>query len=405
MTLPNVFIIGWEFPPFNSGGLGTACQGLTQALADLCINQTLVLPKRLSVNPPYIKLIDPFNPYLVQIHVNLEIDPYDTSMTDSEKNYLQRKRLHRPYPNIIEDAYNYSLTLSKISEKCDFNLIHAHDWFTYPAGVAVKKQSNKPLILHVHSTEFDRTLNGDVNPQISAIENSCLHQADKIVTVSNYTKQMVINKYNLPESKIQVVHNGIDLNSEQYEFMDQEIFDWAKGKKLVVFVGRLTVQKGPDYFISIAKKIIAQVPDALFIVAGDGDMFRQIVMTSADLNLTSRLLFAGFLRDRQKALLYQRADLFIMPSVSEPFGIVALEAAKYKTPVIISKQSGVSEVFPSAFKADFWDIDKIADYAINILTNQYLKLRLIKKGLKEIKDISWELAASKCLNIYIQLLN
>jgi glycosyltransferase involved in cell wall biosynthesis len=272
---------------------------------------------------------------------------------------------------------------------------------TYPAALRARDSSRKPAVLHVHSTEFDRTLDGNINPEIAQVEELGLLKADKIIAVSEYTKNMVVDKYRIPRSKVEVVHNGIDLDDvDDYGITTEELAGFALGRKIVIFVGRLTSQKGPDYFVQIASKIAREVPEALFVVAGDGDMMHQVMMLGAKHNLTGKIMFAGFIRDKQRSFLYHRADLFIMPSVSEPFGLVALEAASANTPVIISKQSGVSEVLTHAVTADYWDIPRIASQAISILQDDPYRLSLATLSAQEIRSINWNIAAEKCLNVY-----
>ncbi|NMC36641.1 glycosyltransferase family 4 protein [Candidatus Beckwithbacteria bacterium] len=401
MNLPQVFMIGWEFPPHNSGGLGTACHGLITSLSNLNIPQTFVLPKALPLGAAYLQFCSPTLPNVQQIHINMELKPY-SGMTREQSVYLKRKP---SAGSMIEDAYAYAEVVGHMAARFPHNLIHSHDWMTYPAAFAANNVSHMPTILHVHSTEFDRTLNGAVNQQIAEIEYESLQRADQIIAVSNYTKQMVANKYAVDPNKIAVVHNGVDLSLQRQIYIsNEELQSFAKGRKLVIFMGRLTAQKGPDYFIAIASQIARAVPNVLFVVAGDGDMYNQIIMQSAQQNLTGKLLYAGFLRDRQREFLYRRADLFIMPSVSEPFGIVALEAAAAYTPIIISKQSGVSEVMPFALSANYWDTDDLAGKAITILQNPELAQSLVNQGLGAVENINWHQAAQKCVHIYNQVL-
>jgi glycogen synthase len=396
MNLPSIFMIGWEFPPYNSGGLGIACQGLTRALAEEQISQTFVLPKQLPIQTQFIELI---YPQIRHLHVNMRLLPYGP-ITKEQKMYLSRKPSNG-FSSMVEESYEYAEIVGDLAGSYQHDIIHAHDWMTYPAALSARSASRKPVIMHVHSTEYDRTLNGYINPEIAHIESTCLKQADRVIAVSNYTKGVVCERYGLPEYKVEVVHNGIDLGDQNnLNISDDQINAYARGKKVIIFVGRLTCQKGPDYFVRIADRIVRSVPNSLFVVAGSGDMYEQIMMQSAGHRLTGKLLFSGFLRDTQKELLYKRADLFIMPSVSEPFGIVALEAAAAKTPVIISNQSGVKEVMSKALVADYWDTDKIAAQATWLLQNDDYRSRLAEESATEAMGITWGNAARKCVKIY-----
>jgi glycogen(starch) synthase len=402
MSLPSVFMIGWEFPPHNSGGLGTACEGLTKALSNEGIYQVFVLPKKIPVSASFVEIAFPNSPFLKQVHVNMQLNPYCRPPKEYAW-YLNRKNYS--WNPLIDDVYSYAETITHIVGNYDHDVIHGHDWMTYPASIAASKISKKPVVLHVHSTEFDRTLNGAVDPVISDIEREGLYAAEKVIAVSEYTKGIVCERYGVKESKVDVVHNGIDLTERgKFGISDEEIKMFAAGKKVIIFVGRLTCQKGPDYFVRVASDIAKAVPEALFVIAGSGDMYEQIVMQSAGHRLTGKLLYAGFLRDRQKELLYKRADLFIMPSVSEPFGIVALEAASYNTPIIISKQSGVREVMPSALVADFWDCEKISNMAISVLNHNDYRNQLSWNGARDVENVTWGKAAKKCINVYRSLI-
>jgi len=402
MSLPRIFMIGWEFPPFNSGGLGTACEGLTSALSKLNIQQTFVLPKQLPFDTAYALVFNPMLPNVNFVHVNMPMYPYG-GISSEDALYL-KKRYGKNPNDLVDQAYDYAEIVSYLSSRNSHDIIHGHDWMTYPAALAAHRRSHKPMVLHVHSTEFDRTLNGNTNGRISQIEYDHLSQADRIITVSQYTKDIVCDKYKIKPDKISVVHNGVDLDAQTRIDINPQLIDsYLKNRKVVIFVGRFTSQKGPDYFVSVAEKISHVVPEAVFIMAGSGDMYNQILIQSAQSRLTGKIIFPGFLRDREREFLYRRADLFIMPSVSEPFGIVALEAAGAHTPVIISNQSGVSEVLHNAYRANFWDIDEIAKQAIFILNNDSEKDMLAKNLAQEARNITWGAAAAKCINVYKQL--
>jgi len=402
MNLPSVFMIGWEFPPHNSGGLGTACEGLTSALSKAHINQTFVLPHQLPFDADFAQVFNPLHPYINFVHVNMQLFPYG-ALTQEDYLYLKKRKLHSK-SSMVDQALAYAETVGYLANFYPHDVIHAHDWMTYPAAFAASKNTHKPVILHVHSTEFDRTLNGNTNAVISQIEYEGLAKADHVITVSQYTKNIICDKYAVDTNKVHVVHNGVDLNRQRNIQIDNNLLkNYLNGKKVIIFVGRFTSQKGPDYFVTIADKIIKEIPEAMFIMAGSGDMYHQILMQSANSRLTGKLLFAGFLRNFEREFLYRRADLFIMPSVSEPFGIVALEAAGENTPVIISKQSGVSEVLTDALSANFWDTDLISTQAISVLKNNNYQNDLGHKLCQQAQQITWDKAAYKCIDVYKEM--
>lgn len=398
MKVPRVFMIGWEFPPYNSGGLGTACAGLTKALSFYHVNQVFVLPRQLPFTAAWAEFACPFTPNLTFLHVNMKLLPYGpiekrNSFLDFDDNFHNG--------NMVDQAKEYAGWVKYLSRRYQSDLIHAHDWMTYPAAIAAKAETGKPIIAHIHSTEFDRTLNGNTNQAIADIEYEGLTKADRIIAVSQYTKNLICDKYLIDPSKVSVVHNGVDLDAQKHiQISPDDIEAYARNKKVVIFVGRITCQKGPDYFINIATKVLNSCPDTLFVMAGNGDLYQNIIMQSAQSKLTGKLLFAGFLREREREFLYRRADLFIMPSVSEPFGIVALEAAGAYTPIIISKQSGVSEVMENAIKCNFWDVDEISYRAVQILKSPELKWDLAYRCAMEAQNITWDKAAQKCLAVY-----
>jgi glycosyltransferase involved in cell wall biosynthesis len=275
------------------------------------------------------------------------------------------------------------------------------------AGVEAKKVSGKPLVVHVHATEFDRTGGEHANPFVYDIEKSGLDAADKVVTVSEYTKEIVSKKYGTPLEKIEVVHNGnsyeeYSVNSEKLQLLENIK---KGGDKLVLFLGRITLQKGPDWFLKTAKKVLDIMPNVTFIVTGSGDMEEQMVSEAGDLGISDKIIFTGFLRGEETDAIFRAADLYVMPSVSEPFGLVALESASRGTPVLISKQSGVSEVLKHSLKADFWDTDEMTDKIIAVLENKPLLEDLQKNGRIEASGVTWDKAAEKLVNLYYSLIH
>ena len=390
MESRKILMVGWEFPPHNSGGLGVACQGIVENLVDSGENVTLLLPK-----------------------VMTKYDVSDTLFTTKKGNKYRVifiNSLIRPYVgkdglsyngDLISDVNSFAKMAVDSVKDIDFDIIHIHDWLTVPTGSALKKKFGKPLVMHVHSTEYDRTGGGSFNEDVSKVETSGFMIANLIITVSKYTKDVLVKEYAVAPNKIMVVHNGVDYSPSE----DSSAIDFLKGSPVIIFVGRLTIQKGPEYFLEVARRVIDKRPDAVFVYAGNGDMYHHLLLTSAYRNLSGSVLFAGFLRDRAKDLLYQRADVFMMPSVSEPFGIVALEAAVANTPVIVSKTSGVAEVLPSAIKVDFWDTELMAKKILELLEKTKFRKKLAVKTMDEAGAITWGNTAIKIKEAYYNLLS
>jgi glycosyltransferase involved in cell wall biosynthesis len=310
--------------------------------------------------------------------------------------------------NLFEEVFRYANVASNIVLEKDFDVIHAHDWLTAPAGIKAKELTGKPLVLHVHATEIDRT-GGLVNQAIYDIEREATAQADKIIAVSNHTKKVLIEHYGVSQDKIEVVHNGVDKKNLNLTKNDSNLSQELKklkslGYQLVLFVGRLTRQKGVDYLLKAAKDIIQKNPKTLFIFSGSGDMERQLIQQTAELEVSENVIFTGWLGKEGLKSLYQMADLFVMPSVSEPFGLVAAEAALHKTPVILSRTSGAMEVLKSTLATEFWDTDKLSNLIFHVLKYKGLKKTLAKKVYKEAKILSWDSSARKIVRIYENLI-
>lgn len=401
-----ILMFGWEFPPHNSGGLGVACYGLTKALVQAGNRVVFVLPKHLPVSSPFARVIfgDIETPEIVFQNVRSLLSPY--ANPDS---YKRRRAFIDDafYGNtLFEEVRRYAIRAREIAKKEQFDIIHAHDWLSFLAGIEAKKVSGKPLVVHVHATEFDRTGGRSINQFVYDIEREGMHLADRIIAVSGYTKDIIVKRYGVPEEKVEVVHNGIDVD----EYLSQNSAGENRieklkesGKKIVLFVGRVTIQKGPDYFIAAAKKVLEYYPDVIFIVCGSGDMEGQIMNQAAFLGISDKVMFAGFLRNDELVQAYRAADLYLMPSVSEPFGISPLESIASGTPVIISKQSGVSEVLKHALKVDFWDVDEMANKIICVLTHDSLRACLEENSFKEVIAQTWKNAALKCMMVYKRL--
>lgn len=393
-------MFGWEFPPHNSGGLGVACFGLTRALAENQLQITFVLPKRLNVDANFTKLVFADNSVNVT-ELNSMLFPYATATS-----YLERT-LHKDGNygnNLFEEVCRYAINARGVAQKEDFEVIHAHDWLAFLAGVEAKKLTGKPLVVHVHATEFDRS-GEHVDQRIYDIEKYGMEQADLVVAVSNYTKQIIISRYGIPESKIEVVWNGIE--ERDYPEIENPYNNIIKlkdaGYKVVLFVGRITMQKGADYFLQAAKRVLECQDKVIFIIAGAGDMEHQIIQQAAHLQISDKVMFTGFLRGDDLTRMYRTADLFVLSSVSEPFGITPLESLINGTPVLVSKQSGISEALTHALKADFWDIDDMADKILGVVVNMSLKQCLGDNGKLDAKRLSWSEAAKKVSHLYERL--
>ncbi|MBI2100688.1 MAG: glycosyltransferase family 4 protein [Candidatus Vogelbacteria bacterium] len=395
-----VLMFGWEFPPQNSGGLGTACEGLTRALASVGVELIFVLPRRFDIKASWQRVIFADGRGLNWRTVNSPLSPYLTVGS-----YRCRVGTDSLYgPDLISEVYRYGAAAARLARGEHFDVIHAHDWLSFPAGLAAKEVSGKPLVVHVHATEFDRTGGNGVNPEVYAIEKEGMTRADRVVTVSQFTKNLVTRHYGVSDHKIAVVHNGIDFDSKLRLGERLSALKRA-GERLVLFVGRITLQKGPDYFVAAARRVLDLEPNVTFIVAGSGDMEDQVISQVAALGLGQHFIFAGFLRGAELDAIYQAADLYVLPSVSEPFGLTPLESLANGTPVLVSRQSGVSEVLRHALKVDFWDIEEMTNQIIAVLRHPPLQRTLAAYGQADARRVTWSAAAEKCLNIYRSLVS
>lgn len=415
-----VLMFGWEFPPFNSGGLGVACLGLTRSLANKDLDLVFVMPKQLPGPVSFAKMVSAeidraqaadghtttFT--VTDYSINSPITPYVSS--DVYANNKDGLRYEDGTPvygsDLVSEARRYARLGGAIAAREPHDLIYAHDWLSFGAGKEAKRVSRKPLIAHVHSTEFDRTGGGAIDQRIYDLERTGLHAADRVVAVSGRTKRAVVDRYGVPEGKVHVVWNGIDeATAPVPDPASPERLSALKkaGYKIVLFLGRITIQKGPDYFIRAARRVIDRDQNVIFILAGSGDMERQMMHLAASLGIADKVLFPGFLRGHDQHEAYALADLFVMPSVSEPFGLAALEAMRVGTPVIVSKQSGVAEAIPSALKVDFWDVDKMADLMLSVLESPVLRDELSRKGTAEAAALTWDRSAGEIRSLMDQL--
>jgi len=301
--------------------------------------------------------------------------------------------------SLMDEIYKYSVVASVIAEENEFDIIHAHDWLAYPAGISAMEVSGKPLVIHVHATDFDRS-GGNVNPDVYRIEKLGMDAASKIITVSNLTRDIVINKYHIDPEKVETVYNAVEPVKISQDVALKKGFD----DKVVTFLGRITLQKGPEYFIEAAHKVLKVMPNVRFVMAGSGDMMEKMMRRAAALKITDRFHFTGFLKGNDVFTMLNMSDVYIMPSVSEPFGISPLEAMQSNVPVIISKQSGVSEILTHAVKTDFWDIDAMADAIYGILNYPALSKMFIKNGKEEVVRLKWDNSARHVRDIYYRVI-
>ena len=391
-----VLMYGWEFPPHHSGGLGVACEGLTRALASRGYDITFVMPKKLDVGAPWARFL--FMEGVAVKAVDSSLSAYATSRGYSEAGH----DLGIYAPDLFGEVKRYALKGGELAHTEQFDIIYAHDWLSFGAGMEAKRISGKPLIVHVHATEFDRCGGRmGMNAEVYAIEHEGMMMADRVVAVSEYTKRIIVREYGIPEDKIRVVHNGIDETTGIGEINSRLRLATLKssGYSIVLFLGRITLQKGPDYFLRAAREVLSRESRVVFFLSGSGDMERQVMDMAAALGISDRVLFTGFLRGHDRTEIYKAADLFVMPSVSEPFGITALEAMKSGTPVLLSKQSGAAEAVRHALKVDFWDVDEMANKILGVIRHKGLKESLSENGKDEASKHTWDAAALKVENI------
>jgi glycosyltransferase involved in cell wall biosynthesis len=426
-----VLMFGWEFPPHISGGLGTACYGLTKGLSGFDdIEVTFVVPKAYGdEDQTSIKLIGAGDVPITRkkIHFNdiqrkidyFEVDSNIIPYTDPEEFWKLTSARHSEKTgfietddqgrivftgkygsNLIDEIYNYSVVAEVIAGNQTFDLIHAHDWLAYPAGIKAKQISGKPLVIHVHATDFDRS-GGSVNPVVYAIEREGMEAADMIIAVSNLTRKIVIEKYGIHPDKVKTVYNAV----EPVELDERKALKKGVDDKIVTFLGRITMQKGPEYFVEAAHRVLQRIRNVRFVMAGSGDMMNAMVRRAAELKITDRFHFTGFLRGDDVFHMFKMSDVYVMPSVSEPFGISPLEAMQSDVPVIISKQSGVSEILTHAIKVDFWDINAMADAIYAIVKYPALSKMFKQYGRTEVDNLQWKNSAQSVRDIYYETLS
>ena len=444
-----VLMLGWEFPPFFAGGLGIVCYEMTRVFAKRPDIEELIY-------------LMPYGPKDHETHINLKganqlLEEYKKKLTKDQQKILEKVNIKfvptlisSPYMtpeeyeesyeevkknidfkdlqwkeisilnddtkedadfydqktarnilyggNIFEEVFRFAKRVAYITRNLDFDIIHAHDWMTMPAAIAAKKMTGKPLVVHIHNTIYDRYL-GTGGYDEKELEIQGMNEADKVIAISNQVKKTLTQKYHIPEQKIEIIHNAAtELDEKRYDHMNT-----FEGKKIVLFAGRLTMQKGGDYFVKAAKKVIEYCPDTVFVVAGTGDQLGRMIELASELNILKYFYFHGFYTLQERDVFFGMADLFVMPSISEPFGIVPLEAMAKRTPTIISYQSGVSEILQNTFKVDFWDTDKLAEKIICLLKYREMHSQISDQGYYECKSKTWDEPVEKMINLYKKL--
>ena len=422
-------MFGWEFPPHIAGGLGTACYGMTRGLARNGVEVVFVMPRAYGdedqrfvrvVNASDVETIGTrdheFSEELLEkvsfIHIDSNMLPYispeeyaayhDEFVRSGRTHewtdvWKQRYTFSGKYgANLMEEVARYAMVAAQVAKDLEgqFDVIHAHDWLTYFAGIAAKRVSGKPLVVHMHATEFDRS-GENINRRVYAIEKAGMQAADRVIAVSELTRRIVIGKYGIPADKVVTVHNAVRFGESEEAAPERAVKD-----KVVTFLGRITYQKGPDYFVEAAAKVLQRVSDVRFVMAGSGDLMNHVVRRVAQLGIADRFHFTGFLKGGEMQRMFRLSDVYVMPSVSEPFGISPLEAMRSGVPVIISRQSGVAEVLDYAIKVNYWDVDALADAIYGLLTYPALGRMFASKGLEEVTGLKWTNAAAKIKTVY-----
>lgn len=423
-----VLMFGWEFPPHITGGLGTACYGMTKGLMKHDVEVLFVVPKAygdedqeavriinasdISVDHrdkkyeeywqriTYMEIGSNLIPYVGPEEFRRIMEAAELESVSSEDRVLSEKfEFSGKYgTDLMDEVKRYALIASAVAATQDFDVIHAHDWLTYAAGIAAKSVSGKPLVVHMHATEFDRS-GENVNQNVYDLERRGMEEADQVIAVSNLTRNIVIERYGIDPNKVTTVYNAVE-PSEKSEIQYQR----GVKDKVVTFLGRITYQKGPDYFVEAARKVLDKNPNVRFVMAGSGDMMNKTIRRVAELKMADRFHFTGFLKGDDVDHMFGLSDVFVMPSVSEPFGIVPLEAMRSNVPVVISKQSGVSEILVHALKIDFWDVDAMADSIYGLLQYEGLSKMFKQYGKDEVDSLKWENAAYHVKEVYESVL-
>ena len=426
-----VLMFGWEFPPHIAGGLGTACEGIVKGLAHNGVETLFVMPNAsgdedqsattilnasdvavANVSSTVEEFINKVKFFYVDSNIVPYVDPdeyFDAiekmkaeGLNQTTIGFGQKFKFSGKYgANLMEEVSRYAQVGGTIAmqHKDEFDLIHAHDWLTYLAGIAAQELTGKPLVVHVHATSYDRGDEKHIDTRVLDIETRGMQAADRVVTVSDLTRNIVINKYGIDPAKVVTVHNAVDFSGRENLEVERGVKD-----KVVTFLGRITFQKGPEYFIDAAAKVLKRTKNVRFVMAGSGDMMNRAIAQVARLGIADRFHFTGFLRGMDVQKMFALSDVYIMPSVSEPFGISPLEAMRTGVPSIISYQSGAAEVLKYALKVDFWDVDALADDIYALVTYPALTAYASKQGFDEVNALKWNGATAKLKKVYESLL-
>ena len=427
-----VLMFGWEFPPHIAGGLGTACEGIVKGLAYNGVETLFVMPSASGdedqsattiINASDVEVrnvsstVDEFINKVKFMYVDSNLVPYvdpdeyfsaieqmkKEGALETSVGFGQKFKFSGKYgANLMEEVARYAQVGGTIAmqHKDEFDVIHAHDWLTYLAGIAAKELTGKPLVVHVHATSYDRGDEKHIDTRVLDIETRGMMAADRVVTVSDLTRNIVINKYKIDPSKVVTVHNAVDFSGRENLEVERGVKD-----KVVTFLGRITFQKGPEYFIEAAAKVLKRTKNVRFVMAGSGDMMNRAIRQVARLGISDRFHFTGFLRGQDVQKMFALSDVYIMPYVSEPFGISPLEAMRSNVPSIISFQSGAAEVLKYALKVDFWDVDAMADDIYALLQYPALARFATRQGFDEVNELKWNGAPAKLKKVYESLLN
>lgn len=386
-------MLGWELPPHNSGGLGVACLQLAKALSRAGADINFVLPYRHQHEYEFMNILSA-----------LDVHPQDIELAGAYDSRLFRVAGQPEKLNISDQQWLYALNVGRLAERLDFDIIHAHDWLTFRAALMARQIKNRPLVLHVHSIERDRAGGDHGNPWVREIEENTMLMADYVYAVSERTKQMIVEDYGIPASKIGVAHNSIDpavfeelSQDNDYRYLESLK---AQGWRVVTNVGRLTIQKGLPHLLEAARLVVEKQPKTMFLFVGDGEQRDELIEMAVDKKIGKNVLFAGFQRGKPWRDAYSIADIFIMPSVSEPFGLTPIEAAAYGTPSMVSWQSGVSEIFKNCLKVDYWNTHLMADKLIGALRSQAFLDELSTNAKTEISSYNWDYTAAKIMSQY-----
>jgi glycogen(starch) synthase len=424
-----VLMFGWEFPPHISGGLGTACHQMTQALTRHGVRVTFVIPRapelrrrshvrlvsaahvppqppasgtRATTTPPrteFRAVESLLRPYLTETTYRQVLDSAMAQAANHPAGTESILAPPSPYgPNLIAEVARYSDASEHLGLHETFDIIHAHDWMTFPAAIRAMEISRKPLVVHIHALEFDRS-GEHGNPDIIDIEKAGMLAANHVIAVSHYTRQLILDRYGIDPGKVSVVHNAVPHRRVNTVYH----VDRKRTGKIVLFLGRVTSQKGPDYFVEAAARVLQKMPYITFVMAGAGDMLPRLIERVGELRIGNRFHFTGFLQGHDVERMYAMSDLYVLPSVSEPFGISPLEAMIYDIPVIVSRNAGVGEVLPHALKVDFWDVDDIAGKILSVFKYPALTREMLRHGKEDLKTIRWSMAAARLLDIYNRL--